>query len=113
MLITRGGDFFARAVCKGFSESSTSVLDLPDEDPDTVACLLLFIYSDEYNEITASDLCADSEIPLSARNNRQTPSPDAVDAEGNESVKRCRYHAKIYAAAVKYCLTHLADLVRI
>jgi hypothetical protein len=54
--------FFKAAVCGGFSEANTSVVNLPEDTPMTVARLILQMYSRTYPFMSSDGLKLQSRV---------------------------------------------------
>lgn len=105
ILVTRGGSFFERAICSGFSETQSSTIDLPDDDPDTIASLLQHVYTGSYAQTAPIE---DRKI-AEQREKVETPS----NPNGLETVVQCSMpHVRMFAAAVKFGIDTLREEAR-
>ncbi|KPI44076.1 uncharacterized protein AB675_6367 [Cyphellophora attinorum] len=103
-LLARGGSFFQTAICGEFVEGHTSVIDLPEDDPDILARLLLYVYAGQYEFGCPQE--SGSQLPA-LRNISTTFKLDLPQVFDIVMV-----HIKIFAAAVKYDITPLRDQAR-
>ena len=90
--------FFRAALCGGFAEAQNSTIDLPEDESEIIARLLLHIYIRTYPDLPCEDL------RLQSSTFRQAPDNDAED-QNDEMIKLFRplhLAADLYAAAVKY-----------
>ncbi|KPI40374.1 uncharacterized protein AB675_7479 [Cyphellophora attinorum] len=96
ILISKGGDFFERAICAGFAETEKSKIDLPEDDPNIIARILRYIYTADYDACIVFDPLA----ALSKKSGRE----GAVDESqyiGSRPAKAL-LHAHMFAAATKF-----------
>lgn len=126
LLVTKGGGFFQRAICGGFPESYTSTIDLPHDEPETVARLLLHIYTGSYGSANATT--QDTQLP---RLEDVTPEERELDCEESERDSeqgennseetsgltnfdrdQIMTHVKVFAIAAKYGIRSLEDQAR-
>lgn len=85
--------FFQAALHGGFREATDKVIALPEDDPDTVASLLEFLYLGTY----AYTFACDADPPT------DVPAKDMVEAS---------FHVRLHALASKYDCTELVALER-
>ncbi|KAK7537160.1 uncharacterized protein J3D65DRAFT_677173 [Phyllosticta citribraziliensis] len=52
LIVTKGCDFFVRALKGGFKESRTNVIEMPNDPPSAVKAMLDLLYSEDYAVIT-------------------------------------------------------------
>lgn len=117
ILLIKGGPWFLKAVCSGFRESLESTLDLPDDEPEIIARLLLHIYTGKYyEELPFSENSGLSKIvdTLMGADSASygAPEPDDEPRKNKLFVDRCMIHAKVFAVASKYEILPLADKAR-
>lgn len=121
MLITRGGDFFERAISAGFSESLSSTIDLPEEDPDVVSRMLHFIYTGDYLSHSPSKgsqpAIFDSSVPGGPNNTYQADTKSKSDDSDKDwiqswDLKQILLHVHMFAAAVKFGISSLQAFSR-
>ncbi|KPI40328.1 uncharacterized protein AB675_7477 [Cyphellophora attinorum] len=93
VLVTKGGDFFKHAICSGFRESQSSVIDLPEDEPEIITRLLSHLYTGSYAEHLLKEASGGDD---DAR----------VDADA------ILLHVKMFAVAVKYGIKSPRDAAR-
>ena len=99
VLIEQGGDFFQRAICSGLSETHTSIIDFPEDDPKIIARVLLHICGFEFlSNCAAIDLKLEPE--------------DSLAQSYNLRLNLVKTHLKMFAAAVKFGIDNLRDKAR-
>jgi hypothetical protein len=97
LLVTKGGDFFQGAICSGFSESQSSVIKLPEEDPLIIARVLDHLYTSSYTS--------------SLSENVSNANASAKDAE-DSNVDAILVHVKMFAIAAKFGIASLRNEAR-
>lgn len=100
VLTMRGGSFFERLICSGFSETHTSNVDLPDDDPNVIARLLRHIYTGSYTEQISPGLHQDED---------EEPTENVML---ETVVERSMVHVNMFAAAVKFGIDALREEAR-
>jgi hypothetical protein len=103
-LLAKGGDFFQSTICGGFAECHTSVIDLPEDDPEILARLLLCVYTGQY----ASGCLPESGSQLPGLTDIST----TTQSDLQQASDIVMVHIKIFAAAVKYGIPVLRDQAR-
>ncbi|KPI45957.1 uncharacterized protein AB675_587 [Cyphellophora attinorum] len=108
ILITKGGDFFERAICGGFSETDKSKIDLPEDDPGVIARALHYIYTGGYEsfdhtqgpQLSLTDLSSsqDQENELSIS---QADNLNWIASKFAPEVHRLLIHVHMFAIACK------------
>lgn len=85
--------FFRAALEGGFAESSARTINMPEDEPQTIAALIEFLYTGNYSYPyqTTSDVEADGA-------EEATPAVELAEGE---------YHVSVYATAHKYGCTKL------
>lgn len=88
--------FFRAALQGGFVEASANTINMPEDEPQTVAALIEFLYTGSYSYpyLTTSDIEQDGEDEVTA------PAVELTEGE---------YHVSVYATAHKYGCTKLED----
>lgn len=85
--------FFKAALHGGFREATDKVIAMPDDDADTVASLLEFLYLGTYAYTYASDAASPTDVPA-------------------KHITEASFHVRLHALARKYDCTELAALER-
>ncbi|KPI40226.1 uncharacterized protein AB675_7475 [Cyphellophora attinorum] len=130
-LLAKGGNFFQAAICGGFAESHTHTIDLPEDEPEMVARVLLHIYTGQYESGCAEE--PDSQLPhldniasatvqssqSDRHNHERNDNSQGDDGDEKDEVKppklnsgNVMIHVKMFAVAVKYGIPGLRDQAR-
>lgn len=88
-----GLPFFQAAIHSGFREATDNVIAMPEDDPETVASLLEFLYLGTYAYTYACDGPSQAEMPA-------------------KDIAEASFHVRLHALARKYDCTELVALER-
>ncbi|KAJ9308090.1 hypothetical protein DTO217A2_2331 [Paecilomyces variotii] len=113
--------FFASALNAGFKESITHVVDLPDDDPETIERVLSFMYLRKYNEVRhfipmddiAEPKKPEAEPSQSGINNSDPKNSDVEHKRATADITTRDIGnniIKVYIAADKYGIAPLKSL---
>ncbi|KAF8440649.1 hypothetical protein BGX38DRAFT_1205621 [Terfezia claveryi] len=89
--------FFALALRAGYRETITKVVNLPEDDPELVRCLLQFLHTGEY------------EVPPSVEENTDTQN----DCNKEPQIQLKLFHTSVLIIADKYLCAGLSRLAAI
>ncbi|KAJ9269898.1 hypothetical protein DTO212C5_4072 [Paecilomyces variotii] len=106
--------FFASALNAGFEESTTHIVNLPDDDPGTIERVLSFLYLQKYNEnghIVPMDDIAEPKKPEAEPSQSRMNDSDSEDSADVETKRAIAYNnIRVYIAADKYDIAPLKSL---
>ena len=112
LLVAFGGLFFEKAICAGFKESSTSIIILPEDEPETLRRVLSHIYGGDYAEGRTETTCHRKHSGSIVKQAQDSDMRLASCPENCPSLLQIHFHITMFAAAAKFGIPSLREAAR-